>query len=183
MKRAALILGVVLSIAVVVGAFIVGGGDNASEAKGPTTTIKNEVEDATKLITGGDKQASGGPTTTEKKKDDEDKSDDEGKPGKYEISKASVRVSPPTLRKGEELKIEVRNFQPGEKVTITVTPTPPAGGSSTALITKTLTVKKNNQGKLEIDKPNLPEGTYVVSALGQNSGGAASTNLKVVKKS
>ncbi len=181
MKRAAIILGVVLSIAVVVGAFIVGGGDNSSEAKGPTTSAKqsNEVEKATDLIEGGKNVASGGPTTTEKKKDDDDnKSDDEGKPGKYEISKASVRVSPPTLRKGEELKIEVRNFQPGEKVLITVTPE--AGGGPT--ISKTLTVKKNNQGKLEIDKPNLPEGKYVVSATGLTSTGFASTSLKVVKK-
>ena len=180
MKRAAIILGVVLSIAVVVGAFIVGGGDNSSEAKGPTTSAKqsNEVEKATDLIEGGKNVASGGPTTTEKKKDDDNKSDDEGKPGKYEISKASVRVSPPTLRKGEELKIEVRNFQPGEKVLITVTPE--AGGGPT--ISKTLTVKKNNQGKLEIDKPNLPEGKYVVSATGLTSTGFASTNLTVVKK-
>lgn len=177
MKRAAIIVGVVLCISVVVGAFIVGGGDNASEAKGPTTTAKqsNAVEDATKAITNaGTKVASEAP-----KNDDDNKSDDEGKPGKYEISKASVRVSPPTLRQGKELKIEVKNFQPGEQVLITVTPA--AGGSP--VISKTITVKKNNQGKLEIDKPNLPTGAYTVSATGLTSTGFASTNLTVVKKS
>lgn len=186
MKRAAVIVGVVLSIAVVVGAFIVGGGDS-SDAKGDTTTTvkRNELKDATKAITnaGGTKVASEGPVKPGDDSDDDDESDDEGKPGKYEIKKASVQVSPPTLRLGKELKVEVRNFQPGELVLITITPS----GGGTPVVSQTLKVEKNNHGKLELGKSKLSglvAGTsYSVVATGLTSTGSASTNLKVVNKS
>jgi hypothetical protein len=185
MKRAAIIVGVVLSVAVVVGAFIVGGGDN-SDAKGGdkvTTTSAQKgsgIENADETIEDGKNTTStqvgsGGPTTTEK-------DDDENEGRKYEIKKASVQVSPPTLQVGKELKVEVRNFQPGETVTIAIFAD---GSSSPAVLTGTLKVGKNNHGKLEFPKSKLTvlvPGKYFVTALGSTSGGTAGTNLTVVKK-
>ncbi len=182
MKRAAVIVGVVLSVAVVVGAFIVGGGDNSSEAKSPTTSIKkDDVKDGTKAITNaGTQVASESPVKPE---DDSDDEGDDDKGGKYEIKKASVQASPPTLRVGKELKVEVRNFQPGETVTIAIYSSVPGGP---AFVTGTLKVEKNNHGKLEFSKSKLTSlvpGSYIITALGSTSGGTASTSLTVVKKS
>jgi hypothetical protein len=182
MKRAAIIVGVVLSIAVVVGAFIVGGGDNSSEAKGgDKATSLNAVKEGTDNLENANQVASGGPLKPGDKSDE--KSDDEGKPGKYEIKKAAVGVNPSTLRLGKELKVKVSNFQPGEQVLIAITPK----GGGTALFTKQLKVGKNNRGELEIgekalQKAGLTVGLYTVSATGLTSGGSASTNLTVVNK-
>ena len=57
MKRAAWIVGIVLAVAVAVGAFVIGGSDGSSEAKSPATSISNDnaTKSAANQISGATK--------------------------------------------------------------------------------------------------------------------------------
>ena len=57
MKRASWIVGIVLAVAVAVGAFVIGGSDGSSEAKSPSTSASssNSTKSAANKISGATK--------------------------------------------------------------------------------------------------------------------------------
>ncbi len=178
MKRIAAIVGIVLSVAIVVGAFIVGGGDDASEAKSPSSASVNLAKKASENITNaGAEVQSRGPVITAKDDDDDDDDDE----GKYETRRVFVSVSPSTVRIGKEFKIEVRGFKPNSTVTVTI-----AGPAWYTPKLYEIKVDKNGKGKSKDIKAPTVEGVYSVVATGPAKTGPssllASTTLEVVKK-
>ena len=182
MKRIAAIVGVVLSVALVVGAFVLAGGDGSAEKSSPTTTeASNPPKDAVQAITNaGAKVQSLSPTKNESNDDDDDESDDDGDEGKYETSKVFVSVSPNTVRIGKEFKIEVRGFTPKTTVIVTI-----ASAGYTPKVYE-IKVDKNGKGKTKDIKSPTTAGVYSVVAIGPGKTGqpskVASTTLTVVKK-
>ncbi|MFZ4719502.1 MAG: hypothetical protein ACOYMR_08750 [Ilumatobacteraceae bacterium] len=185
MKRILAIVAVVLSVGVVVGAFIIGGGDGSTEAKGSTsTTIKsNDVKSGAEAISNaGSKVASLSPAPA--KSDDKDKDkDDKGKKcgsevnddGKYEAKKAFVGVSPSTARAGREVELKIRNFPPCSQVTITIS------NGTTSVNVPVLSTDKKGRAEKEFKAPAASTVDYVVTAVGTGST-SATTSLKVVNK-
>ncbi len=178
MKRVIAIVGVVLSVAIVVGAFIVGGGDDASEAKSPNPTVTADAQkDAVKAITNaGIRVQSEGPKK-DTDSDDESGDDKNENEGKYETKKVFVSVSPNTVRIGKEFKIQVRGFTPKSTVVVTI------AREGYAPSVYEIVVDKQGRGKTKDIKAPTTEGEYSVVALGPGSPGkVASTTLTVVKK-
>lgn len=183
MKRIAAIVGVVLSVALVVGAFVLAGGDGSTEKSSPTTTeASNPPKDAVQAITNaGAKVQSLSPTKNESNDDDDESDDDgDGDEGKYETRKVFVSVSPNTVRIGKEFKIEVRGFTPKTTVIVTI-----ASGGYTPKVYE-IKVDKNGKGKTKDIKSPTTAGVYSVVAIGPGKTGqpskVASTTLTVVKK-
>lgn len=173
MKRAAWIVGIVLAVAVAVGAFVIGGSDGSSEAKSPATSISNDnaTKSAANQISGATKVQSlpplkpkGATTTTV---DDDDDDDDQDS---YETRKPFVGVSPSRVQTGKNVEVQVRGFKPGETVTVSL-----GNGKSVAL-----KADKEGRAKKKVKAPAV--GTYLVQAKGEISKRVATTNLKVVKK-
>lgn len=170
MKRASWIVGIVLAVAVAVGAFVIGGSDGSSEAKSPSTSASssNSTKSAANKISGATKVQSLPPLKpTASTVDDDDDDDDEQE--SYETRKAFVGLSPSRVQTGKEVEVQVRGFKPGEKVTIV--------GIGT---TKTITTDKQGRGKVKIKAPAV--GSYQVQATGLSSTRVATADLKVVKK-
>jgi hypothetical protein len=174
MKRIAAIVTVVVGVALVVGAFIVSGGDGTTEVKSPSTSeAANLSKDAAQAITNaGAKVQSLVPTPN--------KSDNENE-GKYEARKAFVSVAPATVRIGRTFKIEVRGFTPGSTVVVTIAAT---GYSPTAIEIKN--IDKNGKGESKDIPAPAAAGRYSVVAVGPGNPGSpgkvASTTLRVVEK-
>ena len=171
MKRAAWVMGIVLAIAVAVGAFVIGGSDGSSEAKSPSTSISNDnsTKSAANQISGATKVQSlpplkpKGATTTTVDDDDDDKDS-------YETRKPFVGVSPSRVQAGKDVELQVRGFKPGETVTVNL-----GNGKSVAL-----KADKEGRAKKKVKAPAV--GTYLVQAKGETSKRVATTNLRVVKK-
>jgi len=177
MKRATWIVGIVLAIAVAVGAFVIGGSDGSSEAKSPSTSISddNSTKSAANQISGAVKVQSLPPlkpskSTEKDDDDDDDEDDDDDKKDSYETRKAFVGVSPSRAQVGKEIEIQVRGFKPREQVTVNL-------GDGSAFTLKT---DKDGRAKKKIKAPAV--GTYLVQATGVESSRVATANLKVVKK-
>ena len=182
MKRAAVIGSIVMAVAVIVGAFIIGGGDGSTtEAKSPTTTVNPALAGANAINSGKNdsKSQSGGPTTTEKKSDDKGEgSENEGKTctapakSKYETKAAFIGLDPATVRSDKKVEFELKNFRP----CVTVTVSYKVGNTTTVVAT----VNTDKKGKAEGKFAAPPVGTYTITA----SDGALSdtTTLTVVKK-
>ena len=178
MKRVLAIVGVVLSVAVVVGAFIVTGGDGSSEAKQPTSTeASNVAKDAVQAIANAGVQVQSEAPTKGGNESDDDKKDDDKDDSKYEVKAAFIGVSPSKLQSGKDLEIEGKYFVPGDNVKIVIF----IAGKDPIVDT---TVKADKQGriKLKVKKLTAPEGTYAVTATGLASGSFDSTTLVIVKK-
>lgn len=169
-----------MAVAVIVGAFIIGGGDGATEAKsGATTTTVNPALAGANAINSGkndSKSQSGGPTTSEKK--DDNKGEDKGKEckaeqkSKYETKAAFLGLDPATVRSDKKVEFELKNFRPCVAVTISY-----KVGDTTTVVA---TVQTDKKGKAEGKFAAPPVGTYELLA----SDGALSdtTTLTVVKK-
>ena len=171
MKRATWIVGIVLAIAVAVGAFLIGGGDDSSEAKSSNTSISddNSTKSAANQISGAVKVQSLPPLKPTATTDDDDDDDDDDQDS-YETRKAFVGVSPSRVQAGKEIEVQVRGFKPGEQVTVNL-------GNG-----KAFTVKTDKQGRAKKKIKAPAEGTYLVQAAGVESSRVATANLKVVKK-
>lgn len=184
MKRAAVIGSIVMAVAVIVGAFIIGGGDGATEAKsGVTTTTVNPALTGANAINSGkndSKSQSGGPTTSEKKDDDkgEDKECKAPAKNKYETKSAFLGLDPATVRSDKKVEFEVKNFRPCAFVTLSY-----VSNSSTIIVA---TVQTDKKGKAEgkFAAPALPTGqssaTFDITA--SDGGLSDTTTLTVVKK-
>ncbi len=171
MKRASWIVGIVLAVAVAVGAFVIGGSDGSSEAKSPSTSASssNSTKSAANKISGATKVQSLPPLKPTASTVDDDDDDDDDEQESYETRKAFVGLSPSRVQTGKEVEVQVRGFKPGEKVTIV--------GIGT---TKTITTDKQGRGKVKIKAPAV--GSYQVQATGLTSTRVATADLKVVKK-
>ena len=172
MKRAAWIVGIVLALAVAVGAFVIGGSDGSSEAKSPSTSISddNSTKSAANQISGAVKVQSLPPLKPTQSTEDDDDDEDDDDQDSYETRKAFVGVSPSRVQVGKEVELQVRGFKPGETVTVSL-------GNGTSI---SLKADKEGRAKKKIKAP--AEGEYLVQAKGETSTRVASTNLKVVKK-
>jgi hypothetical protein len=173
MKRAAWIVGIVLALAVAVGAFVIGGSDGSSEAKSPNTSISddNSTKSGANQISGATKVQSLPPLKPAKSDDDDDdEDDDDDDQDSYETRKPFVGVSPRRVQVGKELELQVRGFKPGETVTVSL-------GNSNWIDLKT---DKQGRAKKKVKAP--AEGTYLVQAKGLESLRVATADLKVVKK-
>ena len=174
MKRAAWVMGIVLAIAVAVGAFVIGGSDGSSEAKSPSTSISNDnsTKSAANQISGATKVQSLPPLKPTKSsvEDDDDDDDDDDDKDSYETRKPFVGVSPSRVQVGKDVELQVRGFKPGETVTVNL-----GNGKSVAL-----KADKEGRAKKKVKAPAV--GTYLVQAKGETSKRVATTNLRVVKK-
>lgn len=184
MKRVIAIVAIVLSVGVVVGAFIIGGGDGSTEAKGATVTTakSNDVKSGAQAIANaGGKVASESPAPP--KSDDKDGKDKDGKScgaevkddGKYEAKKAFVGASPSTARTGREIELKIRNFAPCSKVTVTV-----SNGTNSVIVPE-LSTDKKGRVEYEFKAPAASQTSYVVTVVGTGSK-SATTSFKVVNK-
>lgn len=173
MKRATWIVGIVLAIAVAVGAFVIGGSDGSSEAKSPTTSISddNSTKSAANQISGAVKVQSLPPLKpTQSTENDDDDDEDDDEQDSYETRKAFVGVSPRRVQVGKEVELQVRGFKPGETVTVSL-------GNGTSI-----SLKADKEGRAKKKVKITTEGTFLVQATGGTSLRVASTELKVVKK-
>jgi hypothetical protein len=171
MKRASWIVGIVLAVAVAVGAFVIGGSDGSSEAKSPNTSVSNDnsTKSAANQISGAIKVQSLPPLKPTATTDDDDDDDDDDQDS-YETRKAFVGVSPSRVQAGKDIEVQVRGFKPGEQITVNL-------GNGKAF---TLKADKEGRAKKKVKAPAV--GTYLVQATGVTSTRVATTNLKVVKK-
>jgi hypothetical protein len=170
MKRLALIVGIVLCAALGIGAFVIAGSDNHSEAKSPSTTAKNnEAKDAANEIVSALPPVPGKHESDDK--NDDGKKDDNEELDGYEAKKAFVGVSPSKVKAGKELEIEVRGFAPKIEVTVNISTSP--------LTTIKLTTDKKGRAKWKGAAPTVID-TYAVIASGGTR--SASTTLTVVAK-
>ena len=172
MKRATWIVGIVLAIAVAVGAFVIGGSDGSSEAKSPTTSISddNSTKSAANQISGAVKVQSLPPLKPTGTTVDDDDDDDDDEQDSYEARKPFVGVSPRRVQLGKEVELQVRGFKPGETVTVSL-------GNGTSI-----SLKADKEGRAKKKVKISTVGTFLVQATGGTSLRVASTELKVVKK-
>jgi hypothetical protein len=192
MKRIAIVVGIVVSIAVAVGAFVIAGDDQPTEAKAPASAQKEQgsskkesgdtknfalvVASATRVASEGPVPRSDDKSNDSKsddgKSDDGDKKDDSDDDGdKYEARKKFVGVSPSKVRVGKTVEFQVRGFAPNSTVIVEVK----KAGSPT--ISVSVPTNSKGRGKVKVLAP-LQVGTYTVSAQGT----LAKSTLKVEAK-
>jgi hypothetical protein len=172
MKRASWIVGIVLAVAVAVGAFVIGGSDGSSEAKSPNKSASsdNSTKSAANQISGAIKVQSLPPLKPTKSDDDDDDDNDDDDGKSYEARKPFVGVSPSRAQVGKDVEVQVRGFKPGVVVSVSL-------GNG-----KTISLVPDKQGRAKQKVKMTVQGEFLVQASGDQSFRVASANLKVSKK-
>ena len=182
MKRTAVITGIVLSAVIAIGAFVIAGGEQPSEAKAspsndkvvaaPEKKEQKSTKDFALAVASAkksdDKVSSESPVPPgSDKSDDKDDSKDESNNGsnddskddddKYEARKQFVGVSPREVKAGRSVEVQVRGFAPNSKVTVKFV----KKGATTATTSVGVDVNSKGRGKLKVPAPTVG-GTYNV---------------------
>lgn len=184
MKRAAVIGSIVMAVAVIVGAFIIGGGNGSTtEAKSGTTTVSPAKAGAEAINSGKNdsKSQSGGPTTSEKQ--DDEGGDDKGKEckppakNKYETKSQFLGLDPATVRSDKKVEFQVKNFRPCVSVTLSYK----VGDVTTVVVS--VQTDKNGKAEGKFAAPPLGGKSSATFSITASDGALdATTTLTVVKK-
>ena len=184
MKRTAVITGIVLSAVIAIGAFVIAGGEQPSEAKAspsndkvvaaPEKKEQKSTKDFALAVASAkksdDKVSSESPVPPgSDKSDDKDDSKDESNNGsnddskddddKYEARKQFVGVSPREVKAGRSVEVQVRGFAGVVGGSVTVKFVDKKTGATTASVG--VTVNSKGRGKLKVPAPTVG-GTYNV---------------------